>query len=55
MDCSAPPQSGPRALVRRLRDGRWQAGPVDEILDAQVLEWTYGCAWRSVEGAWLPA
>jgi iron complex transport system ATP-binding protein len=36
-------------------DGRWQAGPVDEILQAPILERTYGCAWRSVEGAWLPA
>jgi iron complex transport system ATP-binding protein len=36
-------------------DGRWQAGPVDEILSASVLERTYGCAWRSVEGAWIPA
>ena len=36
-------------------DGRWQAGPVDEILCAPVLEQTYGCAWRSVEGAWIPA
>jgi iron complex transport system ATP-binding protein len=35
-------------------DGRWQAGPVGEILSAPVLERTYGCAWRSVEGAWLP-
>ena len=36
-------------------DGGWQAGPVDEILSAPVLERTYGCAWRSVDGAWLPA
>ena len=36
-------------------DGRWQAGPVDAILSAPVLEQTYGCAWRSVEGAWIPA
>ena len=36
-------------------DGRWQAGAVDEILSAPVLERTYGCAWRSVEGAWIPA
>ena len=35
-------------------DGRWQAGPVDEILSESVLERTYGCAWRSVEGAWIP-
>ena len=36
-------------------DGRWQAGPVGEILSAPVLELTYGCKWRSVEGAWIPA
>ena len=36
-------------------DGRWQAGRVEEVLSAPVLERTYGCAWRSVEGAWLPA
>ncbi len=35
-------------------DGRWQAGPVREILCAEVLERTYGCPWREVEGAWLP-
>ncbi|MBW8759407.1 MAG: ABC transporter ATP-binding protein [Burkholderiales bacterium] len=35
-------------------DGGWQAGRVEEILSAPVLERTYGCAWRSVEGAWLP-
>jgi iron complex transport system ATP-binding protein len=35
-------------------DGRWRAGPVHEILSAPVLEQTYGCAWRSVDGAWLP-
>jgi len=36
-------------------DGGWQAGRVEEILSAPVLERTYGCAWRSVDGAWLPA
>ena len=30
------------------------AGPVDEVLSAPVLERTYGCAWRSVEGVWIP-
>jgi len=35
-------------------DGRWQAGPSPEVLRADVLERTYGCAWRSVEGTWLP-
>jgi iron complex transport system ATP-binding protein len=34
-------------------DGTWQAGTVAEILDAAVLERTYGCPWRSVDGAWL--
>ena len=34
-------------------DGRWQAGTVGEILDDAVLERTYGCPWRSVDGAWL--
>ncbi len=36
-------------------DGAWQAGPAAEILSAPVLERTYGCAWREVDGAWLPA
>jgi iron complex transport system ATP-binding protein len=36
-------------------DGGWQAGRVEEVLSAPVLERTYGCAWRSVDGAWLPA
>ena len=42
-------------VLALLGDGRWHAGPVDEILSAPVLEQTYGCPWRSVEGAWLPA
>jgi iron complex transport system ATP-binding protein len=35
-------------------DGRWQAGPVGKMLREDVLEETYGCPWRAVEGAWLP-
>ena len=42
-------------VLALLGDGRWRAGPVHEILSAPVLEQTYGCAWRSVEGVWLPA
>jgi iron complex transport system ATP-binding protein len=42
-------------VLALLGDGRWRAGPVGEILSAPVLEQTYGCPWRSVEGAWLPA
>ncbi|MET0383886.1 MAG: ABC transporter ATP-binding protein [Burkholderiaceae bacterium] len=34
-------------------DGRWQAGSVDDMLVESVLERTYGCPWRSVDGAWL--
>jgi iron complex transport system ATP-binding protein len=34
--------------------GRWQAGPACEILREDVLEATYGCPWRHIEGAWLP-
>ena len=36
-------------------DGTWQAGTSAQILSAPVLERTYGCAWREVEGTWLPA
>ena len=35
-------------------DGRWRAGPLAVMLGADVLEATYGCPWRSVDGAWLP-
>jgi len=42
-------------VLALLGDGRWQAGPVGAILSAPVLERTYGCAWRSVDGVWLPA
>jgi iron complex transport system ATP-binding protein len=35
-------------------DGEWRAGPASEVLTAGVLGRTYGCRWRSVEGAWLP-
>lgn len=36
-------------------DGSWQAGAASEVLCAPVLERTYGCGWRSVDGAWLPS
>jgi iron complex transport system ATP-binding protein len=35
-------------------EGRWQTGPVATMLREDVLERTYGCPWRAVEGAWLP-
>ncbi len=34
-------------------DGRWQAGPVAQLLSAERLEAVYGCRWRQADGAWL--
>ena len=36
-------------------EGGWQAGACAQVLTAVTLERTYGCAWREVEGAWIPA
>lgn len=34
-------------------DGRWEAGPGRQMLDAARLEVIYGCRWRQEGGAWL--
>ena len=34
-------------------DGRWEAGPVAQLLSAERLEAVYGCRWRQADGAWL--
>ncbi|MEO8124023.1 MAG: ABC transporter ATP-binding protein [Burkholderiales bacterium] len=34
-------------------DGRWEAGPAAQMLDAARLEAVYGCRWRQADGAWL--
>ncbi len=34
-------------------DGRWEAGPAAQMLDAGRLEAIYGCRWRQADGAWL--
>lgn len=34
-------------------DGRWEAGPVAQMLDAQRLEAVYGCRWGWTGGAWV--
>ena len=34
-------------------DGRWRAGPVDQMIDAVLLQQVYGCAWRDVGGVWV--
>ena len=34
-------------------DGCWRAGPVDQMIDATLLQQVYGCAWREVGGVWV--
>jgi iron complex transport system ATP-binding protein len=34
-------------------DGRWEAGPATQMLDAARLQAIYGCRWRQANGAWL--
>jgi iron complex transport system ATP-binding protein len=34
-------------------DGRWQAGPAGELINAQLLARVYGCDWREVGGLWV--
>jgi iron complex transport system ATP-binding protein len=36
-------------------DGRWLAGPVSALLQAEPLREIFGCEWREAGGAWLPA
>jgi len=40
-------------VLALLGDGRWQAGPVAQMLHAQLLEAVYACRWRLADGAWL--
>jgi iron complex transport system ATP-binding protein len=39
-------------VLALLGDGRWDAGPVAQMLDAARLEAIYGCRWRQTGGAW---
>ncbi len=34
-------------------DGRWEAGPADQLLTAERLEAVYGCRWRRAGGVWV--
>ncbi len=36
-------------------DGRWQAGPVAQMLHADLLRAIYGCEWLAAGDSWLPA
>jgi iron complex transport system ATP-binding protein len=40
-------------VLALLGDGRWEAGPVAQMLSPQRLEAVYGCRWRQADGAWL--
>jgi iron complex transport system ATP-binding protein len=42
-------------MLACFEDGAWASGTADEILSATNLQRLYGCAWRCVEGTWLPA
>ena len=33
--------------------GGWHAGPVESMLNADLLAQVYGCAWRAVGGVWI--
>lgn len=33
--------------------GRWAAGPVQQVLSADVLQSTFGCEWHQVGGMWM--
>ena len=34
-------------------DGRWEAGPVAQMLTTQRLQAVYGCRWQRAGGAWV--
>ncbi len=40
-------------VLALLGDGRWEAGPVARMLEADRLEAIFGCRWRQADGAWL--
>lgn len=42
-------------VLALLGDGRWRAGPVDEILQAEPLREIFDCEWVPAGGSWLPA
>jgi len=42
-------------VLALLGDGRWRAGPVEEILQAEPLREIFDCEWLPAGGSWLPA
>jgi iron complex transport system ATP-binding protein len=41
-------------VLALLGDGRWRAGLVDEILQAEPLREIFDCEWLPAGGSWLP-
>ena len=40
-------------VIALQEDGRWKAGPVEQMVNAAGLEAIYGCRWRDVGGVWV--
>ena len=40
-------------VLALLGDGRWQAGPCAELIQAPLLAQVYGCGWRDAGGFWV--
>ncbi|MBL8351953.1 MAG: ABC transporter ATP-binding protein [Burkholderiaceae bacterium] len=40
-------------VLALVGDGRWQAGPATELLQAGLLAQVYGCGWTEVGGVWV--
>ena len=42
-------------VLALLGDGRWRAGRVQDLLQAEPLSEIFGCDWVEAGGSWLPA
>jgi iron complex transport system ATP-binding protein len=48
-------QSFATHLVAARATDHWATGPIDDILNAQLLRDTFACDWRQVGGVWMAA
>lgn len=48
-------QSVATHLIAAYAHSDWAIGPIDEILNAQLLRDTFACDWRQVGGFWMAA
>jgi iron complex transport system ATP-binding protein len=46
-------QSVATHLIAARATDRWATGPIDDILNAQLLRDTFACDWRQVGGVWM--